>query len=64
MASIGLRFPFIENCEANCMKRIYEKLRANPIPMFIPIPPLIFLDERLTPMRERIKTENGVANRL
>jgi hypothetical protein len=64
IASIGPRFPLRQNCEANCKKRIYEKLSIRPIPIFIPIPLRIFLDDRETPIRVSIKTAKGLANRL
>ncbi len=64
IASIGPRFPLSENCDANWRKRIYEKLNPRPIPIFIPIPPLIFLDDKVTPISVSTKTAKGFANRL
>ena len=35
-----------------------------PMPMLVPMPPLRFSQERLTPMRVRIKAAKGMAKRL
>lgn len=40
------------------------KLTNNPIPKFNPIPPLVFLEETLTPIIVRIIMAKGIANRL
>ena len=63
MASMGPRFPLRENWDANCMNRIYEKLRASPIPIFMPIPPLTFRDDSETPISVRMKAEKTLAIR-
>ena len=34
-----------------------------PMPMFHPIPPLFFLEDRVTPMMVRMMAENGIAQR-
>jgi hypothetical protein len=59
IASAGFRSPLRENCEENCMKRIYEKVSISPRPICIPIPPLILRDESDTPISVRMKKANG-----
>ena len=52
--------PVYTNIWLKRMNNIYVKLNAMPIPMFHPIPPLFFLDERVTPMMVRMNAENGI----
>ena len=60
----GFKDPLIANCEENCIKKMYIKLNPRPAPIFAPIPPLIFLEESETPIKVRIKVENGIASLL
>ena len=53
-AIIGGNPPFKANTFANCINRMYRKLRPIPIPKGNPIPPLTFLDDKATPMRVKI----------
>ena len=50
------------NIWLNLRKRIYVKARAIPIPIFHPIPPRLFLEDRATPIIVRMNAENGKAN--
>ena len=63
-AIIGLTYPFTAKVEVTVVKRIYEKLKPNPIPMFNPMPPFIFRDDREAPIVVRIKAAIIEANRL
>ena len=45
----GGRVSVWTNIWLNLRKRMYVNARAIPIPMFQPIPPLFFFDERATP---------------
>lgn len=53
-AIIGLTYPLIANVAVIVVKRIYEKLNPSPIPMFRPIPPFIFRDDKEAPIIVRI----------
>ena len=63
-ATIGLTYPLIAKVDVTVINRIYEKLKAKPIPMFRPIPPFTFLEEREAPMVVKINAAIIVAKRL
>ena len=52
------------NVEVIVWNKIYEKLSPSPIPKWRPIPPLVFRDERETPIIVRMKEANDMAIRL
>ena len=56
--------PFIANILEIVVNKMYIALNANPIPNWSPIPPLIFLDERETPITIRIIAAKGFAYRF
>ena len=57
----GGKPPFTENCSVIRIKKIYIKLINSPIPIFMPVPPLLFLEAKETPISVNIKVENGKA---
>jgi hypothetical protein len=57
----GFKLPDIENSLETCMNKIYEKLRAIPKPICIPIPPRIFRVDKAAPIIVIMKTANGEA---
>ena len=61
-ANIGRRFPFMAKELNIFISKINEK--ANPIPnaRFNPVPPLVFLQDRDTPIRVRIIYAIGLNN--
>ena len=54
----------IAKVEETVWNRIYEKLRANPTPIEMPIPPFLFCEDNETPMIVRMNAAKGVARRL
>mgnify|MGYP000915787801 CR=1 FL=1 len=60
-ANIGGVSALIANVDDTVCSMIYPKLRAKPMPRYIPIPPFLFLDERDNPMTVRIKEEKDMA---
>ena len=63
-ATIGLTYPLMAKVDVIVINKMYEKLRAKPIPIFKPIPPLTFLEEREAPIAVRMKAAMIVAYRL
>ena len=61
-ATAGERVSVCTNISLNLRKRMYVKAKAMPAPIFPPMPPLRFFDDRATPMMVRMKAENGRAN--
>ena len=62
-ATIGGVLPLVVNVAETVWNKMYEKLNANPIPRFIPMPPFTFLEERDSPMVVRMKAANDMAIR-
>ena len=56
--------PFTENVVENVENKIYNELRASPIPKCKPMPPRTLRDESETPINVMIKAANGIENRL
>ena len=48
-AMLGGRVPVWTNIWLNLRNRMYVNARAMPIPIFQPMPPRLFFDERATP---------------
>ena len=63
-ATIGLTYPLMAKVDVMVINRMYEKLRASPIPIFKPIPPLTFREESDAPIAVRMKAAMMVAYRL
>ena len=63
-ASIGGVSALMAKVDDTVCSIMYVKLRASPIPRYIPIPPLRFLDDRDKPMVVRMNEANDVAMRL
>ena len=63
-ASIGGAPAFIAKEDEMVCNMIYTKLRTNPSPKYIPIPPFLFLEDKEAPIIVRIKEANDVAIRL
>lgn len=63
-AIAGGRAPVWTNIWLKRRKRMYVKAKAIPIPMFQPIPPLLFFEDSATPMIVRMNAENGSARRV
>jgi hypothetical protein len=62
-ATIGGVFPLTVKVAETVWNRIYEKLKANPIPKFIPIPPFTFLEDKDKPIAVRINAAKDMAIR-
>ena len=60
----GGNVPVCTNIWLKRRKRIYVNARAIPIPIFQPIPPRRFLEDKATPIIVRINAEKGRANRV
>ena len=60
-ATIGGVFPFTAKVDDTVWKRMYEKLKPRPTPKLRPMPPLVFLQERVSPMVVRMKAAKAMA---
>ena len=63
-ASIAGVFACMANVADTVCSIIYAKLKASPIPRYIPIPPFLFLEDNDSPMVVRINDANDDAIRL
>ena len=63
-AMIGGTLPLTAKVDDTVWKRMYEKLRPRPTPRLSPIPPLVFLHERVSPMVVRMNAAKDMAMRL
>ena len=55
----GGSVPLLANSSKKRMKRIYEKQRAMPMPMWSPVPPRTLREESETPMSVRMNVPTG-----
>ena len=62
-AMTGGVLPLTANVDDMVWKRIYEKLKAKPIPRYSPIPPFTLREESDTPIIVRIKAAKDMAIR-
>lgn len=56
--------PLTANVVLTVLKRMNKALSAMPMPMCKPVPPRTLREESERPMMVRIKTDNGIENRL
>ncbi len=61
-ASMGWRFPLVENVNENLSITIKTAASMMPMAMCKPLPPLVFLEAITAPIRVRMSTETGVAS--
>lgn len=63
-ANNGFILPLMANVLDNVVKSINKALKANPIPIFIPIPPRTLRDDNDTPINVKISEARGIEKRL
>ena len=62
-ASIGLSVPLVVKALKTFISRINENANPIPIARLSPVPPLVFLHERVTPIMVSIMYAKGLNNR-
>ena len=62
-ARIGEAFPFMAKVADTVWNKMYEKLKAKPIPRYNPIPPFTLRADNETPITVKIKAANDIAIR-
>lgn len=63
-ANSGFILPFMANVLDSVENNINKALKASPIPILIPIPPLILREASDTPINVKIREAKGIEKRL